>query len=59
MLKEFEKGGYVTSETMSVSGRERKVYTITEKGLEAFEVAKEVCGYTAELLQDSIKKTSI
>ena len=58
MLKEFEKGGYVISETMSVSGRERKVYTITEKGLEAFKIAKEVWGNAAELLQDSIKKSS-
>ena len=54
MLKEFEEGGYVTSETISVSGRERKVYTITEKGLEAFGVAKEVWGHTVELLKESM-----
>ena len=54
MLKEFESGGYVTSETMTVSGRERKVYTLTKKGLEAFSVGKEVWGHTAELLQDLI-----
>ena len=58
MLKEFEKGGYVTSETMSVSGRERKVYTITKKGWDAFAAAKEVWGHAAKLLQDSIKQTS-
>lgn len=35
-LREFEQGGYVTSETEVVSGRERKVYTLTDKGREAF-----------------------
>ncbi|MGC2855206.1 PadR family transcriptional regulator [Novispirillum sp. DQ9] len=38
-LKEFEAGGYVVSETEVVSGRERRVYTLTDKGREAFRVA--------------------
>ncbi len=37
-LREFEQGGYVTSETEVVSGRERRVYTLTDKGREAFRV---------------------
>lgn len=37
-LREFEDGGYVTSETEIVSGRERRVYTLTEKGREAARV---------------------
>src|SRR4051812_16944335 len=37
-LREFEEGGYVTCASEVVSGRERRVYTITEKGREAFEV---------------------
>jgi DNA-binding PadR family transcriptional regulator len=37
-LREFEQGGYVTSETEVVSGRERRVYTLTDKGREAFAV---------------------
>jgi PadR family transcriptional regulator len=37
-LREFEQGGYVTSETEVVSGRERRVYTLTEKGRDAFRV---------------------
>ena len=36
VLKQFADGGYVTCETEIVSGRERKIYTITEKGHEAF-----------------------
>jgi PadR family transcriptional regulator, regulatory protein PadR len=40
-LREFEEGGYVTSESEVVSGRERKVYTLTDKGRDAFKVAVE------------------
>lgn len=39
VLREFEEGGYVTSETEVVSGRQRRVYTITDKGRAAFKVA--------------------
>ncbi len=39
VLKEFEAGGYVTAHAESVGGRQRKVYTITDKGREAFQVA--------------------
>lgn len=56
MLKEFEEGGYVTSEVMSVSGRERKVYTITEKGTSAFKEAMDVWSYSAKLVLDSIRQ---
>ena len=54
MLKEFEKGGYVTSQKTFVSGRERKVYTIAEKGLKALNVAKEVWGTTTNIIQATI-----
>jgi DNA-binding PadR family transcriptional regulator len=40
-LREFEQGGYVTSETEVVSGRERKVYTLTDRGREAFRIGLE------------------
>lgn len=39
VLKEFEKGGYVTAREETVSGRQRKVYTITDRGRQAFQVA--------------------
>lgn len=38
VLKEFDAGGYVTCVTETVSGRQRKVYTITDKGRRAFRV---------------------
>jgi PadR family transcriptional regulator, regulatory protein PadR len=41
VLREFEEGGYVTSETAVVSGRQRKTYTLTDKGRAAFRVAVE------------------
>lgn len=40
-LRDFEQGGYVTSATEVVSGRERRVYTVTEKGRLAFRVGLE------------------
>lgn len=41
VLKEFEAGGYVTAEEQVVGGRQRKVYSITDKGRTAFRVAVE------------------
>ena len=38
VLKQFADGGYVTFRTEIGSGRERKIYTITDKGREAFKV---------------------
>src|SRR3546814_6980326 len=37
MLNEFEAGGYVTAHGETVQGRERKVYTLTERGRERSE----------------------
>jgi PadR family transcriptional regulator PadR len=41
MLNEFEAGGYLTSRLEVVQGRERKVYSISQKGREAFQTAVE------------------
>ncbi|QEK39328.1 PadR family transcriptional regulator [Candidatus Nesciobacter abundans] len=38
ILREFEEGGYATCKSETVSGRGRKVYTITDRGLEAFQI---------------------
>lgn len=38
ILKQFAEGGYVTCVTEVFSGRERKIYTITDKGRVAFRV---------------------
>ena len=39
VLRQYEGGGYVTVHTETVSGRERRVYALTEKGRSAFAVA--------------------
>ena len=39
VLKQFAEGGYVTFTSEIVSGRERKIYSVTDKGREAFKVA--------------------
>ncbi|MEP9348335.1 PadR family transcriptional regulator [Xanthobacter sp. KR7-225] len=41
VLREFEEGGYVTCANAVVSGRARKVYSLTDKGRTAFKVAVE------------------
>src|SRR5215217_8462342 len=41
VLREFEEGGYVTAQAEVVAGRQRKTYTLTDKGREAFRVAVE------------------
>ena len=52
-LREFEEGGYVTSESEVVQGRERKVYTLTARGREAFKVAVEAWMEVTSCLTDS------
>ena len=52
-LREFKEGKYVTCETEVVSGRMRKVYTLTEKGREAFKVAVEAWMDVTQCLIDS------
>ena len=51
VLKEFVEDDYVTCETEVVSGRQRKVYTLTDKGRQAFKVAvqawREIGSYVA------------
>ncbi|MCC5812235.1 MAG: PadR family transcriptional regulator [Ectothiorhodospiraceae bacterium] len=39
MLNEFEAGGYLHSTMEVVHGRQRKIYTVTDKGRHAFQVA--------------------
>ena len=52
-LREFEEGGYVTSASEIVQGRERRVYTLTARGREAFKVAVESWMEITQCLTDS------
>jgi DNA-binding PadR family transcriptional regulator len=53
VLREFEQGGYVTWEAEIVSGRERKVYTLTDKGRDAFRVGVEAWMEVTEVLVET------
>lgn len=55
VLREFEEGGFVSVEAKVVSGRERKVYTLTDKGREAFQVALAAWMDVTKALTDSQK----
>ncbi|WP_247887224.1 PadR family transcriptional regulator [Azospirillum sp. SYSU D00513] len=53
VLREFEEGGYVTSHAETVSGRERKVYTLTDRGRDSFKVAVEAWMEVTRVLLDT------
>jgi len=55
VLREFEEGGYVTSKSEVASGRERKVYTLTDKGRQAFKMGVEAWMEATRCLIDSQK----
>ncbi|MDZ7761158.1 MAG: PadR family transcriptional regulator [Desulfovermiculus sp.] len=50
VLKDFMYGGYVTCQEETASGRKRKVYTLTPKGRQAFQVAVEAWRETTRAL---------
>ena len=50
VLKDFMQGGYVTCHKEMVSGRQRKVYSLTSKGEQAYRVAVEAWRETTEAL---------
>lgn len=56
VLKEFEAGGYVTCEAQVVGGRQRKVYTITDKGRDAFKVAVDAWTEVSESISSEAAK---
>jgi DNA-binding PadR family transcriptional regulator len=53
VLREFEEGGFVTFATEVVGGRERKVYTLTDKGREALRVAIDAWMEVTDALVDA------
>ncbi len=57
-LHEFERGGYVTCREQTVQGRTRKIYTLTNKGLQACRAGLEAWEETARSLLDARKTVS-
>ncbi len=54
VLKEFVENGLVTVETQTVSGRERKVYTLSEAGEGAYQVASQAWGEASNYILQAI-----
>jgi DNA-binding PadR family transcriptional regulator len=50
VLHEFEQNGLVTSQTQVVGNRERKVYTLTSKGIQAYQTATAVWSKAAHYI---------
>jgi PadR family transcriptional regulator, regulatory protein PadR len=50
-LNEMEKGGYIKSTSEIVTGRERKIYRITDKGKSAFRTAAKTWAEALPLLR--------
>lgn len=55
VLKEFMDAGLVNVEVMVVSGRERKVYTLTPSGEQVYQVASQAWGEVADYILKAIK----
>ncbi|MBE3588689.1 MAG: helix-turn-helix transcriptional regulator [Thermoanaerobacteraceae bacterium] len=55
VLKEFTEAGLVEMTTELVSGRERKVYTLTPAGERAYRVASRAWGEVAEYILQAVK----
>lgn len=55
VLKEFVENGLVTGEVQMVSGRERKVYTLSESGERAYQMAGQAWGEVSNYILEAIK----
>ena len=58
-LKEFQDKGYLTSEKRVVSGRERKTYKLTDKGLKAYRTGLNAWEETAEALLEAKRELKV
>lgn len=58
MLNEFEAGGYLSSTVEVVQGRSRKVYALTKRGREAFEVAVDAWLEATDCILESRRMTA-
>lgn len=52
VLKQYEEGGYLEAREETVGGRVRKIYSLTDKGRQAFRVALEAWLEATESLKD-------
>jgi len=54
----MEESGILSVAVQVVSGRERKVYTLTEKGEQAYQVAAQAWGEAARYVLEAVAEES-
>ena len=59
MLKELETGGYVELETVVVSGRKRKNYSLSALGVEAYRASAHAWSNVLPQLETAVKEAGV
>ena len=59
MLKELASGGYVEHETVVVNGRTRKIYSLSEKGFEAYRAAAGAWSMVLPQIEMAVKEAGV
>lgn len=59
VLHEFEQKGLVTSQTQVVDNRKRKVYTLTKRGLQAYQTATAAWTKAARYILKEVNSNNI
>lgn len=59
VLHEFEQNGLVTSQAQVVGNRERKVYTLTDKGVQVYQTATKAWTKAAQYILKEVNDNSI
>jgi len=59
MLKELERGEFVSFETLVINGRQRKVYSLTERGIDAYRTAATAWSNVLPQLETAVKEAGV
>ncbi len=59
MLKELEIGGYVELEVAVINGRERKIYALSELGIEAYRASAQAWSTVLPQLESAVKEAGV
>ncbi len=59
MLKELASGGYVEFETMVISGRTRKTYSLSEPGIKAYQAAAQAWSMVLPQIEMAVKEAGV
>ena len=59
LLKELETGGYVELEIAVINGRKRKVYSLSERGFEAYRAAARAWAMVLPQIEMAVKEAGV